>query len=228
MDVFQKLIQKVHDKNENYYFSIIVVTSNVSIINCYMEFDNDFKKFKGKKRLDVKLCYSIEKSRYKNGELSYGNYIVSAILGPIFEEVGDLNDDVSDTYMVFKVTVFAMIIIAIAIPLILHYIDWLSALANVAFAHIKNAIPNTILLNSEIWFKNAIQVIPVKYLNYMDNNEIYRFSTIGLLSLFATLFMYWLIMKIYVLFMRLFRFISIIMLLGLVYYTILEWNKMLL
>ena len=118
-----------------------------------------------------------------------------------------------------------MIIIAIAIPLILHYIDWLAVLANVALAHIKNAIPNTILLNSEIWINNAIQVIPVKYLNYMDTSEIYRFVTIGLSSLFATVFMYWLIMKIYVLFMRLIRFASIIMLLGLVYYIILTWNE---
>jgi hypothetical protein len=114
--------------------------------------------------------------------------------------------------MVFKVTV------------LLHYIDWLAALANVALATMKNAIPNTILSNSEIWFKNAIQFIPVKYLNYMDTSEIYRFGTIGLLSLFATVFMYWLIIKMYVLFMRLIKFTSIIMVLGLVYYTILIWN----
>ena len=89
---FQNKLQQIHNRNKNMYFSLVVVTTNNNIIKSYNKFDEDFKRDEdNNKRLDVKGIYKHEKQRYKTN-LSFGDYIMSIILGPLDEEVGNMND----------------------------------------------------------------------------------------------------------------------------------------
>lgn len=92
MDVFQSYIQNVHDKYPNFHISIVVVTLNKSIIDSYSDFDNTFRcATDGSKRIDVTFCYVTENERVKQ-KLSYGDYVAKILLGPIYKEIGDMND----------------------------------------------------------------------------------------------------------------------------------------